>query len=594
MNPSLVTGPMGGSLAPSDDGTPQTPSPQQTQGASSVPSSAETNGLVWPGDSSSSQPGAPAQAQAPASMVNGTPAGGAAPAVRKTAGFVPMSDVGKPFHTTLSDPAVQHGFLHSKIAQVIEGKSDQWVQPVDADGNPTGAPVNQPKQNSPGFFFRSLLAGVLAGAASGAGHGVAGAGMGWNAATEMQDKQKAEAHAQAQEQWQNQRQVTEDAQKATAATSEELVRKSTIAANNANTLRLNGLIQGESADRHEKEAAAGRAQIQSYVDAGIDPVVKNIPVSQFDQYVKDHPGSSAYDWEHTGVHYGTDAQGNPIYEETLTAYDPKGKIPVSKATYDQWEKDGVFDRYPEYKDILKPGKTVDATTYVNIKGKAELVRADNLTRNKESLGLQELQAHIDEANSARKAHNAAANESGLSAEEKRMEINRKKEEDAAWDALAAAGNDPGKLKDAHQKTIIARSVQPLMAETLNAIKVATAANDTAELADLWGEYHAYQKLASLGTEAPDPRIPAGALIAVNPTTGEKRYSIDGGKTWKVPGETTSTNALPAGVPPIPANYRGTRENWIAAHTSHPELPEGPPSPLSGEGDNNPGRSWAKQ
>jgi flagellar motility protein MotE (MotC chaperone)/biotin operon repressor len=163
-----------------------------------------------------------------------------------------MSDVGKPFHTTLSDPVVQHGFLHSKIMQAIEGKSDQYVQPVDADGNPTGAPVNQPKQNSPGFFFRNLLAGVLAGAASGAGHGVAGAGMGWNAATEMQDKARARAHDQAQEQWQNQRQATEDAQKADTAYQQKLVSQAQIKMYQHNIIESQHTMDFEDQGRIDK------------------------------------------------------------------------------------------------------------------------------------------------------------------------------------------------------------------------------------------------------------------------------------------------------------------------------------------------------
>ena len=225
---------------------------QGPSGASSVPSSAETNGLVWPGDSSSAQ----SSAQTPPSATGGMvpPAGGTVPAVSERANL---------FH---------------RILQAAEGTSDNWVTPTGPDGKPIpgAAPVNKPVQNKPGQFWRGILAGAMAGAAAGAGHGVAGAGMGWNAATEMQDKQKAEAHAQAQEQWENQRKATEDAQKADDAAQRKLVSQAQIKMYQNNIIESQHKMDSEDQSHIDAINASTKAMMDALEARGAqDP--KDLP-----------------------------------------------------------------------------------------------------------------------------------------------------------------------------------------------------------------------------------------------------------------------------------------------------------------------------
>ena len=369
-------------------------------------------------------------------------------------------------------------------------------------------------QGTPGSFFRNILAGALTGAAAGAeakmGGGVGSFAVG--AGAQMKEQQR-----QQQQEFENQMKTKQEAREQTAFETEQQVRKGTIAMNNMQTLRLNNLIQGESAERHENEAKAGRAQIQSYVEAHIDPEAKDIPVSQKTRFIKDHPGSGSWDWEHTGVKYGTDAEGNSTYEETLTAYDPKKPVPISQATYNQWKADGVFDRYPEWADQAKPGKVIKAIDFVNLKGKAEGVRADNLTRNKEDLGIKEMQAHIDEARAAIEAHHATA-------QHERAETANITEEKTAWDHLQAAGNDPTKSPmTARDRSVLARASRATMQDTLTAMKVAQKDADSgdpeakATLKSLWATYNTLQKLSNFGGQD-DPNKAAADLIK-NSTKG---------------------------------------------------------------------------
>jgi hypothetical protein len=441
-------------------------------------------------------------------------------------------------------PQVKGPSPWQRAVHALLGSQTEYNQTPDG-------PVPVQVENKPGQLFRSILAGAILGAGAGTSNAEHSAGSGWNAAGQGaaaaykgQQQQQQQRAAQAQKQFENQRQVSQDNQ-------EELVRKAQIAEANAQTLRINKEVQGMDYDQHQKAAVFGKASVKPYEDAGISPVASGLTESQMNQYLQDHPGSTSYDWEPVDVKtvLAKDANGNevPSYEMVYSAYDPKGRVTIPESTVAEWKKAGVFDRYPEYATVLANNKNLPASTYIQVKRDAEKVVADNMAKQKQNQTDQLDQLKIDEAKAMIAEHRATTAhenlETGQLAEKKKQEDR----ETTAWDDLAKAGNDPSKIS-AEDRVVLAKAAQPAMTEVLNGIKAAT--NDPsvteAERGDMWSQYHSLETLANLGggTTPPPGDIPPGALIAVNPQTGEKRYSTDQGKTWQTAGAGKNPPAAP--------------------------------------------------
>ena len=236
---------------PDSGGPNPVPNPQAAQVIQPAPAPSPVNGQPAAAPQQAAQPSASAQ------VLGGPP---------QPASIASLSPQDKKAALT------GHGF-HA-VMQALEGKSDNWVQ------TPNG-PVNQPIQNKPGQFFRSLLAGVLTGAAAGAGHGWEGAGLGAEAANKQQQGIKNKAQEQAQQQFENQ-------QKTTAANTEEQLKRASIAQANAETLRTNIMTQGASYDLHQKIADADKARVSTFEEAGVKPVYKDITESQMNDYLKNN------------------------------------------------------------------------------------------------------------------------------------------------------------------------------------------------------------------------------------------------------------------------------------------------------------------
>lgn len=406
---------------------------------------------------------------------------------------------------------VGHGF--KALLSSMGGTTTQYQQ------TPEG-PFPVQVKNSGGDFFRHILAGAILGGAAGAEHNDgSGAGYGGAArgamAVHANDQQQQQLRQQeAQRQFQNKLTADKDTREATAAETEQQVRKAQIAQANAETLRTNLLTQGASYDLHQKVADADKDRIDTFTKAGVKPVFEDIPESQMTDIMKNRPGASTLDWRHTGVKTVLDANGNPTYEYTLSAYDPQQPLPLSAGTIAQWKKDGLFKYHPEYEDIAKPGKTLTVGQFTALDRQAQNYYGQGLAQTKNDLETQHIQAQIDEAHSAIKEHNTQTSLANLGIQEKTIALTEKKAADTAWAHLAAVGNDPDKLTDSHDKIALAKAAQPAMAETLQAIKDAQANpqdKDAQEsLPGLWGRYTALTKLASLAA--------GGSGAAVQPVT----------------------------------------------------------------------------
>lgn len=449
---------------------------------------------------------------------------------------------------------VGHGF--KALMSSMGGTTTQYQQTPDG-------PVPVQQKNSGGDFFRSILAGAILGAGAGAdkndgsGAGYGGAARGINAVQANNQQQQQMRAQQAQQQFQNKLTADKAQREAAGFDTEQQVRKAQIAQANAETLKTNLLTQGSSFELHQKVADADKDRISTYTQAGVKPVFEDIPESQMNDIMKNRPGASTLDWRHTGVKTVLDANGNPSYEYTLSAYDPQQPLPLSAGTIAQWKKDGLFKYHPEYEDIAKPGKSLTVGQFTALDRQAQSYYGQGLAQTKNDLETDHLKAQINEAKAATSEHFTQSALANLGIQEKKIALTEKKAADTAWEHLAAVGNDPDKLTDSHDKIALAKVAAPAMAETLSAIKDAQANTQDQDaqksLPGLWGRYNTLTKLASLAagvsTTALPAGVPEGATIAKNPKTGEQVYSTDGGKTWTKVGEKpapTPTNQLPAG------------------------------------------------
>jgi len=426
----------------------------------------------------------------------------------------PAQPVPTPQQADLAHSALLgHGF--KSLLSSMGGTTTTYQQ------GPNG-PVPVQSKTGAGGFFRNILAGALAGSVAGsqesdhAGSGWAAAGAGAGAATKQAAQQQALAQQNAQQQWQNKLTAQKASQEATAADTENQVRKAQIAQANAETLRTNMLTQDTSYDLHDKVAKADAARVATYDQAGLKPVFDNVTESQLPDIFKNRPGSSTLDWRHTGVQTVVGSDGRPHYEYTLSAYDPTQPMPLAKATVDQWKKDGLFDYHPEYEAVAQPGKTMTVNQFTALDRQAQNLHGQQVARTMQDLGVKLEQTKIDEAKSLIDEYRASTRNSNLNSQEKQEEMRQKKSTNLAWTHLAAFHNDPSKLAP-QDRIALARASQPAVAEVRAAITEAakeaestdtdTAKNGKDQLPGLWSNYHTLTQLANLG----GPNVAGGGV-----------------------------------------------------------------------------------
>jgi hypothetical protein len=150
--------------------------------------------------------------------------------------------------------------------QAMEGKSDNWVQ------TPNG-PENQPVQNTPGHFFRSILAGAVAGAAGGAETPYFGKGMARGAGAGMKEQQAQHQRdqQQAQQQFENQQKVNEADQR-------KIQIDATVANMHSETIARQHQTDILDKTYHDNHNAASAAMVNSLKQAGgVAPVDGAVP-----------------------------------------------------------------------------------------------------------------------------------------------------------------------------------------------------------------------------------------------------------------------------------------------------------------------------
>jgi len=358
------------------------------------------------------------------------------------------------------DISVQHDTLFGRAAKALMGGSTSYH--TDQNGNTVA--VNSP--NSFQSFAKNVLAAGLLGAAAGANgnpaQGFAGGfARGGAAGVGEQERQDLIKRQQAQQEFQNQQNARREQREEQAADSEDQLRKAQIAHANALTYQTNVLTQGADFKQHQAMADWGKQHISDYEAAGLKPVFKDVPESEMQQTLANRPGASTFDWEPTGVKVGVDDKGQPTYQTTYSAFDPKGGIPVSQGTIDQWKKDGMDKFYPELFNIVKAGKTLDAQQYIELKRKDTQLYNENLTRQKNEEGSEKHQAEIRNLNAQTAAHLATAAHARTETGMLQMEKTQQQAISNAYEELNKVGGDFDKLTP-KSKLIIADSQAKLI------------------------------------------------------------------------------------------------------------------------------------
>src|SRR6185437_7059779 len=388
--------------------------------------------------------------------------------------------------------------------QTLAGNANSYsVDPA------TGQTVTTPQKQAPGQLWRNIIASAIMGGASaqaahnqnpnmGFGGGVVTGGAAGIQDARQQDILKRQ---QAQQQFKNQMTADQNNRQQDEAAQRQQLFKAQIAQANADTLRINQQTQGASFDMHQKIAAAGEANTKTYTDSGIAPVASSIPESQMAQYINDHPGSTSLDWEHTGVKVGLDANDQPTYEYTMSAFDPKGPVTISKATVDQWKRDGVFDRYPEYEGQIKAGKQIPAQAFIAIKQQADSVRADSLARSKDTQNAALTDARIKHENAATAHELAETHRANQEVADAALGKKTSEQFGIALEDLNSNGGDFTKIKPS-SRVIIGESMSKLIPSLNDQLKAVlndpTDPNQQQKAGDILKHM---QSITSLGTQA---------------------------------------------------------------------------------------------
>jgi|GEM_PF-6062068 len=452
-----------------------------------------------------------------------------------------------------------HHDVFRQVAKALMGHDISYS--VDGNGNTVATET----PGKPGQFFRNVVTAALLGGAAGANGnpqqgflgGLARGGAAGVSDARQQDLLKRQ---QAEQDFQNnqrsqamQLEKNRDQRDQDAFATQETLRKAQVAQANAETYRLNMLTQGADFEQHQKLADQGKQHFADFDAAGLSPVFKGVPEAEMQDLIQNRPGASTFDWEATGVKLGTGPDGKPTYQYTYSAYDPKGKVPVSAGTIAQWKRDGMDKYYPELFGILKPGKEIDATHYIELKRLDSKLFGDNLVRQKADQDTAEGQARIHLQNAQAANAMAESYKSRLEGEVIKEGKNQQQATSLALSRLNDVNGDISKLSP-KDRVLIGESANRMLATMGTEVSALLHAGDSDSVDQaraVMGEMDSVRRLAlspliagptqSSGGEDPrvaaaiahlkgksveeveqalsDPRIPEGSKAAIRAGLG---------------------------------------------------------------------------
>lgn len=473
----------------------------------------------------------------------------ASPTAAPTTAPTPNAPTAAPAPPNPAQAAAAHDTMLGRAFKILSGHAVNYsVDPT------TGQTVTTKTQNSPGQFFRNIVAGAIIGGAAGAqggekteGSPLAAAARGGAAEMGQNRIQDQERIQRAQQEYQNELKADQEQRAQKEFQNEQTLFKAQMANTNLQQLKLHTELNGLNWTTHQKEAEAGQQWAKVYTDAGIEPT-QTMLESQVQDFIQKHPGASTdYSFLTTGTQVtGHDPKtGLPTYESVVSLF-PKDQNPnlknytIPSGLVKQLKDDGFDKYYPQLFDNLKPGTKISGTQLAAIRKFDTGLRTDNLANEKVQTEIDANKARVE----ASKAEIARAN-----AETRNAILGRKPAEQfqQALNDLNAVNGDVSKLKPS-DRIVIGESVGKLLYSLNDEIKSDLAANNgqqTAKTQQLMSEMDNLRNITTGAFNTPgNVEAPPAQPNYYDPSTGIS-YSIPQNKI----DEFTKQN--PSAVPYVP-------------------------------------------
>jgi hypothetical protein len=356
----------------------------------------------------------------------------------------PQAQPQQPAQPTPQQKNLIHDTMIGRAFKALSGQTTNYsVDPA------TGKEVQTQVQNTPGQFFKNIVASAILGGAIGAQNGSsaeAGSGLaaGFKGAQGVQDQNKQldqERIQRAQQEYQNQQTAAKEQREAQAFQTEETLKKAQAAY--WNLQQVKGALEIQNADyqSHHQMAEDGLQQTAGYRAAGINPDV-TMNEKDHQAFMDANPGAATkYLWYNTGVEQSVGPDGKPQWHSTWEGYDKDKQIPVSNALLDSWSdlrklRPDLFKVLDQEQADGKP-KVLSPQEYMSISAAAKTAKDTAQAQKTEDLKTQLVQAQIQEAKSLAAEHSASLGKAAY-------ELSREKLVDDATTAFLNGGNRDAK------------------------------------------------------------------------------------------------------------------------------------------------------
>ena len=385
--------------------------------------------------------------QAPQSQGLGTGLGASAPDDSSSPSplAVPQTSTPQQASQTNAQPTQKPGLLKRVGNALVQaGGHPAPTYSEDAD---TGKLVQDASNASPGQLFKNLASSMLIGLGAAAkdkvrgpggfGSALAGAGVGFTAASDADKQADTDARNKAIQAAQQQQKATATSDEHQAATQEDAVRAATITHMNAATIqataetsRLNQTLRNDAYDNNQRF-------IKTMTDSGGTILHAGLTSDQLQAKLADDKTLGyTSTFRAVGEQPYLDPQGKPILgkdgkPQAQELFDVVG-VPQTHTLTAQ--DIATFAKNGDMRADVTPGQVIDGAAYINLHRKDQAVKMTDLKQQQAQANLNEKKAQTNEANE----HVAVL---ANSLDDKRLGDQAQKD----WGAsLTAAGGDTSK------------------------------------------------------------------------------------------------------------------------------------------------------
>lgn len=353
------------------------------------------------------------------------------------------------------DPNQIHDSLVGRAFKALSGQTPQYS--VDPK---TGQTVQTEVPNTPGQFFKNVVAAALVGGAMGAdkarqngGSGLSAAFQGGQANITRDQQLNQQRIEQAQQQFKNEQSAQQSQREATEAPLREQLLKAQIAGENRRQFQEETAFQNQTHQYATTVADQGKIDEQAFTAVGAKPAQEGITSEDLQKFIASNPGAAAQykavpiDVKYTTVK-GPDGTDHLSWENVYNLYKLDQPLAITKDMLASDKYQALKKEDPGAYDILS--KTIDKngnatlplSQYLATNRAADAAYQTQEAKQKLSLSVDELKARI----SAQKTEQAKAYaDLGLISIEKQMkqlDLDDRKLVDGAELALQNNGQNP--------------------------------------------------------------------------------------------------------------------------------------------------------